>query len=276
MKTLYMADLDGTLLNGGDKLSPHTASTINALVERGLPFTLNTSRTPKSIAPVIADLKLKLPVILMNGSCIYDTTTGLTNNLTAIDRTTAAMVVSICKSARLNPFVFDYKEGDVSVNYTKLSTKPEIDFIEARKNYYKEFKKTTNYSFGMHTPYIICVGAKQPLLELKHRLGRIKNVSCSLFINNGEDHCYLEIYSKASGKANGATRFMKEYGFSRLVAFGDNLNDIEMLRVADYGIAVGNAFDEVKAVSDTVIGECESDAVANFLTLEWARDPEMY
>ncbi len=276
MKTLYMADLDGTLLSGGDKLSPYVLSTINALVERGLPFTLNTSRTPKSIAPVIADLNLKLPVILMNGSCIYDTASGLTKSLTAIDRSTAAMVVSICKSAGLNPFVFDYKDDDVSVSYTKLSTKPERDFIEARKNYYKEFKKSTDYSFGMHTPYIICVGAKQPLLELKQRLSRIKNISCSLFINNGEDHCYLEIYAKASGKANGAVRFMKEYGFSRLVAFGDNLNDIEMLGLADYGVAVGNAFDEVKAAADAVIGTCESGAVADFLTLEWARDPEMY
>lgn len=276
MKTLYMADLDGTLLNGGDKLYPHVSNTINALVERGLPFTLNTSRTPKSISPVIADLKLKLPIILMNGSCIYDTTSGATTSLTAIDRTTASMVVSICKSAGLNPFVFDYKDGDVSVSYTKLVTKPEKDFIEARKNYYKEFKKSTDYSFGMHTPYIICVGSKLSLLGLKQRLSRIKNISCSLFINSGEDHCYLEIYSKASGKANAAKRFMKEFGFTRLVAFGDNLNDIEMLQIADIGVAVGNAFDEVKAVSNTVIGTCESGAVADFLTLEWARNPEMY
>ncbi len=276
MKTLYMADLDGTLLPKGDTLSPHVINTLNALISRGLPFTLNTSRTPRSIAPVLKGLNLKLPIILMNGSCVYDTKTGEISMLTTIDSKTAASVVSICKASGLTPFLFSYKDGDVSVSYTGTTTNAEKTFIEARLNYYKSFKKTTDYCFSIHTPYIICVGAKTLLLKLQEKLKRISKISCALFVSSNEDYCFLEIYSSLAGKANGATRFMNEYGFSRLIAFGDNLNDIDMLKIADCGIAVDNAFDEAKAASDMVIGSCESGAVADWLTVEWSRKPEMY
>ncbi len=73
MNTLYMADLDGTLLNTAGELSHYTLVTLNALIERGLPFTVNTSRTPQSVMPVIKGLHLKLDAVLMNGSCFFDT-----------------------------------------------------------------------------------------------------------------------------------------------------------------------------------------------------------
>ncbi len=276
MKQLYMADLDGTLLPKGDKLSPDVVNTLNALIKRGLPFTLNTSRTPRSVAPVIADLKLKLPIILMNGSCVYDTNSGEISLLRTIDSKTASNVISICKSSGLNPFLFSYKDGDVSVSYTSAKTDAEKKFIEARLGYYPSFKKTTDYNITIHTPYIICVGAKLLLEKLEQRLKRISAISCSLFISSNEDYCFLEIYSSCAGKANGAKNFMNEYGFDRLIAFGDNLNDIDMLKFADCGIAVENAFDEAKAVADMVIGSCESGAVSNWLTVEWSRKPEMY
>ena len=276
MKTLYMADLDGTLLPKGDKLSPEVVKTLNALVERGLPFTINTSRTPRSIAPVLSDLKLKLPIILMNGSCVYDTNSGAVSFLRTIDSKTASNVVSICKSTGLNPFLFSYKDGDVSVSYTGAVTPAEKKFIEARLGYYPSFKKTTDYNVSIHTPYIICVGAKTLLEKLEKSLKRISAISCSLFIGGDESYCFLEVYSKSAGKANGAKNFMDNFGFQRLIAFGDNLNDIDMLKIADCGIAVENAFDEAKAVADLVIGSCESGAVADWLTVEWSRKPEMY
>jgi hypothetical protein len=59
---------------------------------------------------------------------------------------------------------------------------------------------------------------------------------------------------------------MKErYGFDRLVAFGDSVNDLSMFRVADEAYAVANAIGEVKAAATAVIGSNEEDAVARFL-----------
>ena len=50
-----------------------------------------------------------------------------------------------------------------------------------------------------------------------------------------------------------------------MIAFGDNLNDIPMMRVADVAVAVGNALSQVKAEADVVIGANTADAVAQFI-----------
>ena len=50
-----------------------------------------------------------------------------------------------------------------------------------------------------------------------------------------------------------------------MVAFGDDLADVEMLRAAGLGVAMGNAVPEVKAAADMVIGRNDSDAIADFL-----------
>lgn len=274
-KRLYMADLDGTILPKGDKLPQDVVKTLNALISRGLPFTLNTSRTPHSIAPVLKDLHLSLPIILMNGACVYDTKTGKVSAINTINSVTAATVLTVCKKEGMHPFLFDYRNQDVSVEYTELVTDAEKEFYNDRQGYYKNFKKVTDYSPSTFTPYIICVGEKAKLKGLIQKLSNFKNISCTLFVNKNEQNCFLEIYAKSAGKANAAKRFMQEYGFTHLTAFGDNLNDIDMLKTADLSIAVGNAWDEVKAIADTVIGSCDESAVTEWLSLEWARNPEM-
>ena len=57
----------------------------------------------------------------------------------------------------------------------------------------------------------------------------------------------------------------EEYGFDKLVVFGDSANDITMFRIADEAYAVSNAVDELKALATGIIGSNEEDAVAKFL-----------
>jgi len=56
MKTLYVSDLDGTLLNREPRLSAYTAETLNLLIEEGLPFTYATARSVHSARIVAAGL----------------------------------------------------------------------------------------------------------------------------------------------------------------------------------------------------------------------------
>ena len=49
---------------------------------------------------------------------------------------------------------------------------------------------------------------------------------------------------------------------SRVIAFGDGLNDISMIREAEIGVAMQNAVEEVKAASDLITGSCEESRVA--------------
>ena len=71
-KTLYVSDLDGTLMRNNEQLSEYTVRTINELVEQGLSFTYATARSIESARPIAGGLKLKLPVITRNGAVLAD------------------------------------------------------------------------------------------------------------------------------------------------------------------------------------------------------------
>ena len=70
--TLYVSDLDGTLLGKNEKLSGFTIWALNSLIERGMKFTYATARSEHSAVRVTAGLTKKLPVIVYNGAFLLD------------------------------------------------------------------------------------------------------------------------------------------------------------------------------------------------------------
>ena len=70
MRTLYVTDLDGTLLNTKDRINPESLRIINELVGRGMLFTYATARSLESACVVADGLTLTMPVIVYNGAFI--------------------------------------------------------------------------------------------------------------------------------------------------------------------------------------------------------------
>ena len=84
-----------------------------------------------------------------------------------------------------------------------------------------------------------------------------------------ENNGFIDIYAKGTTKAAAIKNLANEIGATRIVAFGDNLNDIPMMDEADWSIAVGNAFDEVKKHADEIIGNNDDDAVAKWIEADY-------
>lgn len=76
MNKLYVTDLDGTLLNRQDRVSPFSIRVINGLVDKGLLFTYATARSLVSASRVTEGLNTKIPVIAYNGAFIFQPSTG--------------------------------------------------------------------------------------------------------------------------------------------------------------------------------------------------------
>lgn len=77
----------------------------------------------------------------------------------------------------------------------------------------------------------------------------------------------MDIIAKGGGKVAGIRRYLEENGIraDEIIAFGDGENDIEMLRFAGIGVAMGNAEEKVKAVADYVTSDVDDDGIANAL-----------
>jgi len=72
------------------------------------------------------------------------------------------------------------------------------------------------------------------------------------------------IMNKNATKSRAVDALARRWGIDRseIVAFGDDMNDIDLLKYAGTGVAMGNALDEAKAVADVVCGDNDSDGLA--------------
>lgn len=75
-RTLYVTDLDGTLLNTEERINPYSIDTINSLVEKGMLFTYAIARSLSSASIVAKGLSTNIPVIVYNGTFIINPATG--------------------------------------------------------------------------------------------------------------------------------------------------------------------------------------------------------
>ena len=107
---------------------------------------------------------------------------------------------------------------------------------------------------------VLCMGDKEDIAALEQQL--VKEFP-QIRIYRSKD-TYLEIMSMKASKSD-AIHMLKDHFHVKqeeIMAFGDNFNDIDMIRYAGLGVAMGNAADEVKEVADYITLSNEEDGVA--------------
>ena len=76
MRTLYVSDLDGTLLRSDERTSGYTNRTVNRLVGEGMLFSYATARSFQTARKVTAGLEAEIPLIVYNGAAVADNRDG--------------------------------------------------------------------------------------------------------------------------------------------------------------------------------------------------------
>lgn len=80
-----------------------------------------------------------------------------------------------------------------------------------------------------------------------------------------ENNWYLEIFSAEAGKDKGARRLQALIGADRLVAFGDNSNDLPLFAAADVACCVASGRPDARAAADVIVAGNNDDGVARYL-----------
>ena len=264
MKTLYLTDLDGTLLRSEERTSDATNRIINDLVGQGLVFSYATARSYQTAHKVTLGLNADFPVIVYNGAMVVDNVSGnfLIKNFF---RDEIIHVINDLIQHNVFPIVYAFIDGVEKFSYIFEKCSPEEKaFLNTRKNDRRdnpvitETDLTTGEIF-----YITCIDSPEKLEPLYHKYAN--NYHCIFQEDIYTKHHWLEIMPKAASKAN-AIRQLKDYlGCQKVVVFGDGKNDIDMFEMADEAYAVSNAVEELKQISTGVIGSNNEDAVAKWL-----------
>jgi len=134
MKTLYIADLDGTLLNRESRVSEYSRETLNKLMKEGLPLTYATARSFASSSIVTKELSLSLPVIVYNGGFLVGPATGkrLYKNLFRPEQIREVSQTLI--KAGISPLVYSFINGIERVSWIYSGENGGLrHYIDSRK-----------------------------------------------------------------------------------------------------------------------------------------------
>lgn len=255
MKTLYISDLDGTLLDKNAQLPKQDCQILNELTARGVLFTIATARSSFSAGPPLCDLHLPLPSIMINGAYWYDFAKGHIMRSDTISSEASRDMQVILEQAGANPFLFTL-EGQVQrLYYASPKSHGETAFLDARKNDGR-LTPVPDPMAHMHRPMInlLVIGTQEELMPLYAQFARDTRLS----VHFAEDiytpgAWYLELGDARATKAQAVLALKKELGADRLVVYGDWLNDLSMFAVADEAYAPENACPEAKEMATGII-----------------------
>lgn len=266
---LFVTDLDGTLINSKREVPKKSLEILNKLIENGINFTVATARTPATAVEILQNLNLKLPVALMNGVLIYDTKELKYIDIKAIEKETVNKVLDIFKAYNKNPLVYGVKDNHLWVYHKDFENVYEYNFYKERadKNL-KTFVNVENYNGSLSDSNVINFVAFDNYEKIKaiaEEVKCIEGITVNYYKDVYEDCYFLEAYSSEASKANGIKYLSKYIEYSKVICFGDNLNDIPMFELANEAYATANATEEIKKIATEVIGSCEDNGVAEFL-----------
>jgi Cof subfamily protein (haloacid dehalogenase superfamily) len=254
---LVATDVDGTLLDPDERVPLRAAAVIERLVASGVGFVLVTGRPPRWIPPVVAQLTVAPLAVCANGSVLYDAAEDrvlwaltLTPNRLAELAAAAeealpgcALAVERVGVADGSPFLAepDYEHAWVDGNRgicdrAELLARPAVKLL------------------------VRCEGLSSDAMvaALTPVVGEAADLTFSY------PRGLVEISPPRVTKATGLAEVAQRHGVAAadVVAFGDMPNDLEMLRWAGHGVAMGNAHPALLEVADEVTASNNEDGLA--------------
>ena len=270
MKTLYVSDLDETLLRSDERLSDFTVQTINALIDRGMIFSYATARSALTAREVTRGLSPRLPVITYNGTFIVEQ--GSQNRLHSVvfSNTDTEQILNVLLAHGLSPFVRSLTDEHERVRY-------QADCVTSAMQKYLNRRigdrrltpiQSSRELLAGEVFCFTCMDDKERLLPALAALE--DHFRCLFFRDNYTGEWWLEVQPTAATKATAVLELKERLGCSRVICFGNGENDISMFRVANECYAVENAHPSLKQISTGIIPSCDEDGVAKWLLTHYS------
>lgn len=248
---MIVTDLDRTLLKDDKTISPYTAETLEELRRRGIPFVIATARPARAVRKQLDFLRFD-GAVYFNGavttageetldSCLIS---GALNIVSAILRDKPDTLVSVEMEDYLYSNMPPESLGHWGSDYCRTMDFREIAGRKVEK-------------ILISSPHVPPEGWAE---EYK------KYIPEELYMQVSEG-TLLMVMRREATKLGGIRRLAEHFRveLSQAAAFGDDLNDIDILRACGVGVAVENALPEVKAAADAVCASNQEDGVARWI-----------
>ena len=244
MQKLVLFDVDGTLLPEGQRRPPEsTLAALSRLREQGIGVALCTGRHVTELDMLDFEGIPFDGYVLLNGQLVLD----------GQRRTLASHPI----------------EGEAKRELVGLFRRKDVPvvLVEAERMYFNfvnEHVRRVQGDISTQVHPVADYDGADILMASVYTDGSVKlpGLKC------GRWHEWaIDVYPPTGGKASGMAELIRHFGVARedTVGFGDAENDIDMLGFAGVGVAMGNAYPEVKDAADYVTDAADADGIWNAL-----------
>ena len=249
---LICSDIDGTLLDVNRDISEETLAVFKKL-NGHLPILLASSRMPSAMHYLQEKLNIEgAPLIAYNGGLI------LGENGTVIESNSFSLEVlkTVINNRNSGSFGYNisiYSNDDWFTETEDYWTKREINNTRVKPTL-NSLEKTSDYlsKNGQNPHKIMCMGDENEIDALVEELSQKHKQDVNLYRSK---NTYLEITARNIDKSLALKVLLDQYyhlPIEKVIAFGDNHNDVEMLQQVGLGVAMADATENVKSISGKV------------------------
>lgn len=252
-----VVDLDGTLLNDEHVVSDKNKDAIKKAIAQGVKVIIATGKTRASAESIIAALNLDTPGVFVQGLMLYNAD-GTVRQEHKLDPDVARHAIQFAETQGFDVIAYSgnrlvCKRLDENIEAIAKFGEPMPEAIGSLINQVNSLK--------MHK-LIVIGGNKRKLKALRWQLEQ--QIGGKVSFTDGGVFTSLEILPKGASKGQGVKALLRQLAAKpeNVMAIGDAENDIEMLQVVGFGVAVKNAAEKTKAVAAEVVSSNNDDGVA--------------
>ena len=261
MYKLVAVDMDGTLLREDKTVSDRTKAAIQMAHEQGVKVVLASGRPIEGLNRYLEELGLCTEedyVLSYNGSVVQNVGTKEVIAKSVLKGTDLMYLYDIAQKLNINIHAFS-KDGCITPKMSEYSQlEGRINGIAVHEIDYSEIPLDED---------IVKVMLVDPAEVLEEAIKQLPEEVYEKYTVVRSAPYFLEFLNKNSGKAIGVKALGEHLGIKReeIICIGDAGNDLDMIEFAGLGVAMGNAFEEVKAAADYITGSNEEDGVAQVI-----------
>lgn len=254
---LIAFDIDGTVLNEKGELTPRTEAALKNAIAAGIKVVSATGRMYPSARPILRQIGITSPCIVYNGAQVRDPVSEDIVFELALEKEMTSSVLS-----------FFHKNNWYAQIYHDDKLLVEDDGDE-RCRYYERVSRVkavplgkSFWDFDGHSVKILGIAFENDIYE--DMIKRTAEEFGDKLYTAESQGAFIEIVHRDINKARSLARVAKGLGIAQkdVIAFGDGVNDREMLSWAGVGIAMDNALDRVKECADMTAPDNDNDGVA--------------
>ena len=267
--TLFVTGLTGILLNSTGTLSPRSQVELNRMITEGASITVATEMTPAAFLSCVGGVHWRLPIVAMDGAVIYDIEDKRYLDCCSLPHEYAQALQETFQKADVHYFANVLIQDVLLIYYGDFQN-------DAQKEIYQTLRHSPHRNYIHRSVpedgqvlYYLIVEKEKRIQEIKSQLAKLSFYN-ELFIldkNEGvmDGYRYLKIYHHGATKGQMVDRLRAYLSKDKVVAFGSNDNDVDMLENAQISFAVGRAVEEAKAAAKFELPNPDEDAVVQII-----------